>query len=378
MKNRNSESDRSLRLMEEAEQTLRAIRYGTVDAFVIEDPEGHRVYTLEGSDLPYSSLVERMQQGAAMLDARGCIVYCNLSLAQLLGVPREKVIGGNLQDLLDPADQPLCQKLQHEVQSGSSEGEMNLRLADGSQIPANFSFSVLSRDKSATGVLITDLRLQKQQLEYASSLQRIQEEERKRIARDLHDSVGQLLAAIAMNISIVQAQSDKLDAKAARAVSDNAKLVAQASSEIRTISHLLHPPLLDLAGLASALRWYVDGFSERSHIKVDLEIPADLGRLPSDMEIAIFRIVQECLTNIHRHSGSATAAIRLFWEDERLIVQVEDYGKGIPAEKKQELESGRGGVGFGGMRERVRQLGGILEIRSQGSGTLVSVILNVA
>jgi PAS domain S-box-containing protein len=378
MKNEMPESERSLQLMEEAEQTLRAIQYGTVDAFVVEEPEGHRVYTLEGSDLPYSTLVERMQQGAAMLDARGCIVYCNLSLAQLLGMSRERVIGRYLQDLLDPADQPLCQKLQHEAKTGSSDGEMNLRLADGSLIPANFSFSVLSRDKSATGVLITDLRLQKQQTEFSSRLQHIQDEERKRIARELHDSVGQLLAAIGMNINIVQAQSHKLDSKAAGAVSDNARLVEQVSAEIRTISHLLHPPLLDLAGLASALRWYVDGFSERSKIKVDLEIPADLGRLPSDMEIAIFRIVQECLTNIHRHSGSATATIRLHQEGERLIVQVEDRGKGIPAEKQQELESGRGGVGFGGMRERVRQLGGTLEIQSQTSGTTVSATLKVA
>jgi PAS domain S-box-containing protein len=378
MKNEMPESERSLQLMEEAEQTLRAIQYGTVDAFVVEEPEGHRVYTLEGSDLPYSTLVERMQQGAAMLDARGCIVYCNLSLAQLLDMSRERVIGRYLQDLLDPADQPLCQKLQHEAKTGSSDGEMNLRLADGSLIPANFSFSVLSRDKSATGVLITDLRLQKQQTEFSSRLQHIQDEERKRIARELHDSVGQLLAAIGMNINIVQAQSHKLDSKAAGAVSDNARLVEQVSAEIRTISHLLHPPLLDLAGLASALRWYVDGFSERSNIKVDLEIPADLGRLPSDMEIAIFRIVQECLTNIHRHSGSATATIRLHQEGERLIVQVEDRGKGIPAEKQQELESGRGGVGFGGMRERVRQLGGTLEIQSQTSGTTVSATLKVA
>jgi PAS domain S-box-containing protein len=376
MKNEMPESERSLQLMEEAEQTLRAIQYGTVDAFVVEEPEGHRVYTLEGSDLPYSTLVERMQQGAAMLDARGCIIYCNLSLAQLLGVSREKVIGGYMQDLLDPADRPSCQKLQQEAQTGSSECEMSLRLADGSLIPANFSFSVLSRDKSATGVLITDLRLHKQQIEFASRLQHIQDEERKRIARELHDSVGQLLAAIGMNI--VLAQSHKLDSKAARAVSDNARLVEQVSSEIRTISHLLHPPLLDLAGLASALHWYVDGFSERSQIKVNLEIPADLGRLPSDMEIAIFRIVQECLTNIHRHSGSSTAAIRVYQEKERVIVQVEDRGKGIPAEKRRELEAGRGGVGFGGMRERVRQLGGTLEIRSQGSGTLVSVTLNFA
>jgi PAS domain S-box-containing protein len=378
MKNEKADFGRSMELIEEAEQTLRAIQYGAVDAFVVEEPEGHRVYTLEGADLPYSTLVERMQEGAAMLDARGCIVYCNLSLPQLLDVSREKLIGGYLQDFLDPADQPLCQKLQHEAQTGSSNGEMNLRLADGSLIPANFSFSMLSRDKSALGVLVTDLRLQKQQIEFASRLQHLQDEERKRIARELHDSVGQLLAAIGMNINIVQAQSHKLDATAARAVSDNARLVERVSSEIRTISHLLHPPLLDLAGLASALRWYVDGFSERSRIKVDVEIPADLGRLPSDMEIAIFRIVQECLTNIHRHSGSPTARILVHQEGEHLIVQVEDRGKGIPAEKQRDLEAGRGGVGFGGMRERVRQLGGTLEIRSQGSGTLVSATLKVA
>ena len=111
MSSETPEIDRSRQLMEEAEETLRAIQYGTVDAFVVEEPEGHRVYTLEGSDLPYSTLVERMQQGAAMLDARGCVVYCNLSLAQLLGVPRENVIGRYLLDFLAPEDQFACQKL---------------------------------------------------------------------------------------------------------------------------------------------------------------------------------------------------------------------------------------------------------------------------
>lgn len=373
------EIDRSRQLMEEAEETLRAIQYGTVDAFVVEEPEGHRVYTLEGSDLPYSTLVERMQQGAAMLDARGCVVYCNLSLAQLLGVPRENVIGRYLRDFLAPEDQPACEKLVKENQSLPTEGEMHVRLADGRLIPANFSFTVLSRDKSATGVLITDLTAKKQIMEFAARLQTMQDEERRRLARELHDSVGQTLAALSMNIGIAQAQSHKLDTLGARAVSENAHLVDQVSREIRTISHLLHPPLLDVAGLASALRWYVDGFSERSHIKVDLEIPKDFGRLPDEMEIAIFRIVQECLTNIHRHSASPTATIRLIQEGDRLTIQVQDHGKGIPLEKQRALiESGLGGVGFAGMRERLRQLGGTLEIRSEGRGTLVGATLRVA
>jgi PAS domain S-box-containing protein len=368
----------SRQLMEEAEQTLRAIQYGTVDAFVVEEPEGHRVYTLEGSDLPYSTLVEKMQQGAAMLDARGCVVYCNLSLAQLLGVPRETVIGRLLLDFVAAEDQPAYQRLLQENQIESNEGEVRLHLADGSLIPTNFSFSLLSRDKSATGVLITDLTSQKQQMEFASRLQAMQDEERRRLARELHDSVGQNLAALGMNIAIVQAQSHKLDSLGARAVSENAHLVEQVSREIRTISHLLHPPLLDIAALASALRWYADGFSERSNIKVDLEIPSDFGRLPDELEITIFRIVQECLTNIHRHSGSSTATIRLHQEGDRLTVQVQDSGKGIPLEKQHELiESGRGGVGLAGMRERLRRLGGTLEIESNESGTTVSAILKV-
>ncbi len=379
MNNETPEVERSRQLMEEAEQTLRAIQYGTVDAFVVEEPEGHRVYTLEGSDLPYSAMVEKMQQGAAMLDARGCVVYCNHSLAQLLGVPRETVIGRLLVDFIALEDQPAYQRMRQENETGSNEGEMRLQLADGSLISANFSFSLLSRDKSAIGVLITDLTSQKQQMDFAARLQNLQDEERRRLARELHDSVGQTLAALSMNIGIIQTQSHKLDAAVARAVSDNAGLVEQVSREIRTISHLLHPPLLDVAGLASALRWYVDGFSERSNIKVDLEIPGDMGRLPEELEIAVFRIVQECLTNIHRHSGSATAAIRLHQEGGSLVVQVQDRGKGIPREKQRELiESGGGGVGFAGMRERLRRLGGTLEIRSDESGTAVSAILRIA
>jgi signal transduction histidine kinase len=222
-----------------------------------------------------------------------------------------------------------------------------------------------------------DLNLANDNLrELSSRLQQIRDEERRQIARELHDSVGQLLAALGMNIAIVQRQSDKLDSAGARAVSENAAMVEQISREIRTISHLLHPPLLDVAGLVSALRWYVDGFSERSTIKVSLEIPEEFGRLSDEMEIAIFRMVQECLTNIHRHSGGTSAAIRVHEKDRLVLVEVKDQGKGIPLNKQLELSSsGRTGVGFRGMRERLRQLGGTLEIRSDGAGTTVSATL---
>jgi signal transduction histidine kinase len=222
-----------------------------------------------------------------------------------------------------------------------------------------------------------DLKLANDNLrDLSSRLQQIRDEERRQIARELHDSVGQLVAALGMNLAVVQSQSNRLDSAGARAVSENAAMVEQIGREIRTISHLLHPPLLDVAGLASALRWYVDGFSERSKIKVALEIPEEFGRLSDEMEIAIFRMVQECLTNIHRHSGGSSAAIRVYEENHRLLVEVQDQGKGISVEKQLELSSsGRTGVGFRGMRERLRQLGGTLEIRSDSAGTAVSATL---
>jgi len=208
--------------------------------------------------------------------------------------------------------------------------------------------------------------------ELSGRLQQLRDDERRRIARELHDSVGQLLAALGMNMAVVQRQADKLDAAGAQAISENAAMLEQISSEIRTISHLLHPPLLDVAGLASALRWYVDGFSERSKIQVDLQIPNEFRRMSDELEIAIFRMVQECLTNIHRHSGGASAVIRAHEENDQVFIEVEDTGKGIPIEKQIELSSaGRTGVGFRGMRERLRQLGGTLEIRSGGTGTMV-------
>jgi len=206
----------------------------------------------------------------------------------------------------------------------------------------------------------------------------LQDEERRRLARELHDSVGQILAALSMNISVVKSQIHKLDSRGARAALENAQLVEQASREIRTLSHLLHPPLLEIMGLASALRGYVEGFSQRSKIAVDLEIASDFDRLPEVLELAIFRIVLECLTNIHRHSESPTATIRIQREHGHVTVQVIDHGKGIPKERQYDSTiAGRSGVGLAGMRERLRQLGGTLEIQSDGKGTVVSAILKV-
>jgi signal transduction histidine kinase len=206
--------------------------------------------------------------------------------------------------------------------------------------------------------------------ELSTRLMQLQDDERRRIARELHDSVGQMLAALGMNLSAVGTDIESL-MKTANTVNESAALVQELSQEVRTISHLLHPPLLDEAGLASALRWYVEGFAQRSKTRVDLEV-ADFGRLSRESETAIFRTVQECLTNIHRHSESPTASIRIGTSDNQVWVEVEDRGKGIPPEKQGEMASkGTPGVGIRGMRERLHQLGGTLEIHSSGKGTLV-------
>jgi signal transduction histidine kinase len=207
-----------------------------------------------------------------------------------------------------------------------------------------------------------------------------QDEERRRLARELHDSVGQTLAALSMNLSTVGADIRRLT-KTAATVEDSEGLVKEMTTGIRTISYLLHPPLLDEAGLTSALRWYVEGLTARSEIRIDLEVPDNFGRLPKDLETAIFRVVQECLTNVHRHSGSPVAEIRLSRSADDVQLKVRDKGKGIPPEKLSEMAStGAPGVGIRGMRERIHQLGGSLEISSAGSGkgTVVLVILPVA
>jgi signal transduction histidine kinase len=212
----------------------------------------------------------------------------------------------------------------------------------------------------------------------SARLLQLQDEERRRFARELHDSVGQSLAGLTLNLSAVRTDIERL-AKTANALSESEAMVQEMSKEVRTISYLLHPPLLDEAGLASALRWYVEGFTQRSKIQVEAEFPDDFGRLSQELETAVFRVVQECLTNIHRHSGSRTAKVSIARFNGLVFVEVADRGKGMGAEKRYEMEtSGTLGVGLRGMRERILQLGGRMEIGSNGPGTVVRVQVPVA
>ena len=218
-----------------------------------------------------------------------------------------------------------------------------------------------------------DLELAQVSLRHLSArLLQAQDEERRRIARELHDSAGQLLAALSMTLTPLELELPKANPRWAESLKNGMKLVEELSNELRTISHLLHPPMLDEAGLEFALRWYVEGFAERSRIDVQFDFPHDLERLPRELETTIFRLIQESLTNIHRHANSPTAAIRVWRENGEIKVEIRDRGKGMPAEMHQGLSRRvRTGLGIQGMRERVRELGGRLEIHSGKAGTAV-------
>jgi PAS domain S-box-containing protein len=174
-----------------------------------------------------------------------------------------------------------------------------------------------------------------------------QDEERRRIARDLHDSAGQNLAALAMTLSRIEDEAKRDPERLSQTVKDARELIEDLSKEIRTTSYLLHPPMLDELGLSSALGWYLEGLEQRSGLSIELNIPADFGRLAADVELAIFRLVQECLTNIHRHSGSKNAVIRITREPDKIYAQVQDHGKGMSPERFAEVQSQGAGLGVG-------------------------------
>jgi signal transduction histidine kinase len=222
------------------------------------------------------------------------------------------------------------------------------------------------------------LQVQRQAEETARRLSgrilQLQDEERRRIARELHDSVGQYLAML--KITLDRGERSKVGSTAQEIFQQCSQIVDQCISETRTMSHLLHPPLLDESGLLSAVRWYVEGFAARSGIEVQMNLPPSIPRLLKEIETTLFRILQESLTNVHRHSESKKVNVDIFYDAHTVSLRVRDFGKGIPLERIRSFrDRGTGmGVGLGGMRERVRELGGILRIEPcDPSGTVIVI-----
>jgi PAS domain S-box-containing protein len=375
----------------EAEEIVRAIRKGGVDALVMKDARGEKVMTLQGAEHPYRVLVEAVNDGAATLDADGTVLYANERFASLLSVPLAKLVGTRIQSHFSAVEQRKFQGLVNRARRQRTAGEVALGSGKGRSRMVRFTLaSVKDSNRHNVCVVATELTelveanealvSSEQSLrELSARLLQLQDEERRTLARDLHDVTGQKLAVQSMALSgVLSRLSGVLDSESRLALTDSLGWNKEVADEIRTLSYLLHPPLLDELGLSSAAKWYAAGFTKRTGILTEVDVPVDLQRLSPDAEVAIFRVLQESLTNVHRYSGSPKARVRVHITGNEIKVEVQDYGKGIrPAKARTSQSSMEGlGVGIQGMTERMRQLGGKLEITSsENRGTLVTATI---
>ena len=374
--------------VQELEGTFLAIKRGRVDAVVLNGTEGDRVFTLQGAEHPYRVLVETMNEGAATLERDGTVLYANSSFGRILGVLLDHVIGIPLQRHFTLQEQ---EKLKGLIDNGlqrEASGEVSLTTCDGQRRRLRLSLSpVHDFGFSTICVIATDmtelyganeaLKASQDALRNLSGrLLRLQDEERRRISRDLHDVTGQKLALLSMDLSgILKNKNLVQDEAISRLLLESINLSHEVNEEIRTLSYVLHPPLLDELGLSSAVEWFTQGFENRTGIHVGVDIPAGFVRLSPDAEVTLFRIVQESLANVHRYSGSATAYVRARSDGGDVRLEIGDFGKGMG---KQPVSAAPLGVGIQGMKERVRQLSGTLEITSRpGKGTVVTAILPI-
>jgi PAS domain S-box-containing protein len=380
------------------------------------ESELHRIEIAQAAKRFYS-LAEADPFGMMIADLHGHLTYVNPIFLKRLGYTAEEVSSGKVRwDELTPpefaaADAKAVLQLQASgrcdvyekalltktgeriaILAGASvidtlDGDpevaifvtdlTSLKLAEEALRQANNELEEQVRERTAAleSEVAVRNRAELSLRELTGRLLRMQDEERRHMARELHDHAGQTLVAMTINLSILDEAAKLQDPKLSSLAAQTKSLSDDLSREIRTLSYLLHPPLLDEAGLESALRWYVDGFSKRSNIKVDLRLPADLGRLPEELELVTFRVIQESLSNVHRHSGSDSATISLTRSQRSLAFEISDQGTGIAQDRQRDLTSARAGVGVRGMQERVRQFGGTLQITSTGEGT--SVVVNL-
>ena len=375
----------------ELDETLRAIRMGEVDAVLVSGPKGEQVFTLQGAEHPYRVLVERIDEGAATLSEDGTVLYSNQSFARIFGVPLQKFIGAQLLDFMSGRDREYLTTLLASAKVVGTRGEIRLEVKGRKSRTIRLTLSpnadmgvetICAVATELTELVETNeaLRVTETSLRQLSArLLQLQDEERRRIARDLHDVTGQKIVVLSMALDRLARCPDLRDPEAQETLRESREMVRTIGDETRTLSYLLHPPLLDECGLGSAVRWYAEGFEKRSGIKLNVEIARDLGRLASELETALFRVVQESLTNVHRYSGSTNAEIRVHVVAGEVRLEVVDYGKGIKAGKVHAAVEGTGplGVGIPGMRERLHQLGGRLEVDFGKNGTRVVATLPI-
>ena len=313
------------------------------------------------------------------------VTYWNRGATRLYGWEAHEVIGRSMSEVLQTEfPVPISEVLYSE--NDSWEGELRHRKRDGSRVTVASRWTTLRDAKGEISGWLeinTDISRRKQAEEAARRLGgrmlQLQDAERRKFARELHDGVGQYLASIKIMLDGAM-RCDKLPDEQREMLEQSVSILEKCLIETRTVSHLLHPPLLDEAGLASAVQWYAEGFSKRSGIQVDLDLQVDQARLPSDVEITLFRVLQESLTNIHRHSGASEASVSVYLQDGHVRMQVSDSGRGIAEDQLQLWRETRAplGVGMAGMLERTREIGGSFDVQSDKNGTTVTVDIPVA
>jgi PAS domain S-box-containing protein len=355
--------------------------------------------SLRESERRFRLLVEAVQDYAIfMLDASGHITSWNVGAERLKGYKATEILGQHFSRFY-PQEDVAAAKPQRELVIASTEGRVEDEgwrvRKGGSQFWANviitaikdeqgqiIGFSKVTRDftermRAQKALQESTLKLQQSEKslrELSFHLLRMQDEERQRIGRDLHDSLGQYLSVLKMKLDCLTSAPSRMQAQDAAELLQCVEITEQAVKEVRTISYLLYPPMLQEMGLKSAISWYLDGFTKRSGIKTTFEVSPGFARLASDVELAIFRVLQESLTNVHRHSGSETAVVRLLLGPKAFVLEVSDQGKGAHLGKMEtpgEDWIGALGVGLRGMRERMRQIEGNLELWSSDKGTTV-------
>jgi PAS domain S-box-containing protein len=370
--------------LDEAEETLRALRSGEVDAIVASGPDGDRVYTLKGADEAYRLMVQNMAEGALTVVPNGLILFSNEKFASILAIPHEQVVGSNVHDFIVPGDADIFSALlTHELGAGAKH-EARLKAPDGTLVPVSLSVNRLEFDGvDCFCVIVADLSEQKRNEDvlralFARLLQ-LQDEDRLRIAHGLHDGAFQRLAALEFKLTLIGQATPELAPAAQRNLTEYLELVGECCNDLGNLVYLIQPPLLEEQGLGPVLRAYVTGYNRRLGPQISLNFPSRLDRLPVDVETTLFRIAQEALTNIERHSGSASAEIRFVRKPGELLLEVADHGCGISREVLNQLNRGSAlsGIGIAGMRERVRLLGGFMKICSSSSGTTVTAKLPI-
>jgi PAS domain S-box-containing protein len=370
--------------LDAAEETLRALRNGEVDAIVASGPDGDRVYTLRGADEAYRLMVQNMAEGALTVASDGLILFCNEKFASILAIQHEGVIGSSFHDFIVPEDADIFSELlNHKKKLGNgAKREVRLKARDGKLVPVSLSVNRLEFEGVDCFCIIvadlTDQKLNEEVLHALSArLLQLQDEDRRRMASGLHDGAFQRLAALEFKLTLVGQATPELPPAAQRNLTECMELVGECCNDLGNLAYLIQPPLLEEQGLGPALRAYVTNYNRRLGPQISLNFPSRLGRLPADVETTLFRIAQEALTNIERHSGSATAEIRFLRRPGELILEVADHGCGISKEILKQLNRGIAlpCIGIAGMRERVRQLGGIMKISSSSGGTRVRVSL---